>query len=565
MQVLVALAAQRGQTVSRDELVARCWSGVVVGKDAVNRVISLLRGVAGRSAGAFRIETLARIGYRLIAEQAAKSADQAAVRLLAVLPFDAIMDTPMGLADSLSESIRSALTNNGGIAVAARYSSLQFSGDRKVEAASALGASHIVDGSIFLDGDVLRVIAYLADAQRQVTLWSEQFHGPVSQALEVQERIARQIVETLDLRLRGADKPPQFVAAVQDLHTRALLALEQPSRDSVDQALAYLNEVVLLAPAYAEGWAALGEAQRRRMLYSPPPEQEPHRVASETSARRALELDGEIGQAYGTLANLVPRFGRWGEVDRLFRQGLDIRSESPELQQLHAHFLMSVGCLHEGLEALLALQRINPLSASVAIEVASALVDCGRVTEGLAAADRAYGLWPGIMLVWSERVRLHLLAGNFGTVEAMLAAPPPTIRPDDPNIARRRLHLKAMRDRRPDDLDAATANFTAFSQIGGAPSIVAIHALSVLGRNREALAIAREVFQTGSPSSVRSGVNMMGTYPLAGEPDTAVLFRADTAGIRDQPEFGEILEHIGLDAYWRESAVTPTYATGRGG
>jgi TolB-like protein/tetratricopeptide (TPR) repeat protein len=562
MQVLVALASKPGQTVSREELVARCWSGVVVGRDAVNRIISLLRGVADRSDGAFHIETLARIGYRLIANRRSAPASDPTVdiRLLAVLPFDLAEDTPGGLADSLSESIRSALTRHGGIAVAARYSSLQFSGDRKVEAAAGLGASHLVDGSILLDGKTLRVTAYLVDAERQVTLWSEQYEGPVSQAFEVQDRIARQVVATLNLRGSGAAKPGKAPPGVQDLHTRAVLALEQPSREAVDQALAYLNEVVLQAPSFAQGWATLAEAQRRRLLYSPPPEQEPHRLASETSARRALDLDPELGQAYGTLANLVPRFGRWSEVDRLFRQGLALTSESPELQQLHAQFLMSVGQIQEGLGALLALQRLNPLSAAVAVEVAGALVDCGRATEGLAAADRAYALWPGIMIVWSERVRLHLLAGNFGTVEAMLSAPPPTIRPDDPNIARRRLHLKAMRDRRPADLDAATANFTAFSQIGGAPAIVAIHALSVLGRNDEASMIADEAFRSGSPASARPGVNMMGTYPLAGEPDTAVLFRADTAGLREHPQFAEIIDRIGLESYWRETGAKPSFS-----
>jgi DNA-binding winged helix-turn-helix (wHTH) protein len=46
MQALVALAVRDGDTVSREELLHRCWGGVVVGKDALNRVISILRGLA---------------------------------------------------------------------------------------------------------------------------------------------------------------------------------------------------------------------------------------------------------------------------------------------------------------------------------------------------------------------------------------------------------------------------------------------------------------------------------------------------------------------------------------
>ena len=39
MQVLVALHQAEGRVVSRDELIARCWDGRIVGEDAINRVI----------------------------------------------------------------------------------------------------------------------------------------------------------------------------------------------------------------------------------------------------------------------------------------------------------------------------------------------------------------------------------------------------------------------------------------------------------------------------------------------------------------------------------------------
>jgi hypothetical protein len=52
---------------------------------------------------------------------------------------------------------------------------------------------------------------------------------------------------------------------------------------------------------------------------------------------------------------------------------------------------------------------------------------------------------------------------------------------------------------------------------------------------------------------------MMGTYTLAGQPDTVVLFRRDTANLRQIPGFAEILERIGLEQYWRESGYSPDF------
>jgi DNA-binding winged helix-turn-helix (wHTH) protein len=65
MQVLVALAARRGDVVSRDELMARCWGGFAVSDDAIHRCIARLRRLS-ESHGGFTLETVPRVGYRLV-------------------------------------------------------------------------------------------------------------------------------------------------------------------------------------------------------------------------------------------------------------------------------------------------------------------------------------------------------------------------------------------------------------------------------------------------------------------------------------------------------------------
>ncbi len=67
MQVLVALARTHGEVVTRDELIAACWAGRLVGEDAINRCIGRLRRLAERFEGGYAIETVPRVGYRLTA------------------------------------------------------------------------------------------------------------------------------------------------------------------------------------------------------------------------------------------------------------------------------------------------------------------------------------------------------------------------------------------------------------------------------------------------------------------------------------------------------------------
>ncbi|MDX1419079.1 MAG: winged helix-turn-helix domain-containing protein [Rubricoccaceae bacterium] len=68
MALLVHLAERAGETVSRDDLLAAVWPGVVVTEDALSRAASKLRRALDDDAQAPRyVETIPKAGYRLIA------------------------------------------------------------------------------------------------------------------------------------------------------------------------------------------------------------------------------------------------------------------------------------------------------------------------------------------------------------------------------------------------------------------------------------------------------------------------------------------------------------------
>lgn len=80
MQMLVALHRAKGGVVSKDDLIVLCWEGRVVGEDAINRVVSRLRRDAVEKAGgAFKVETITRVGYRLVGADGAVRGSAAAV------------------------------------------------------------------------------------------------------------------------------------------------------------------------------------------------------------------------------------------------------------------------------------------------------------------------------------------------------------------------------------------------------------------------------------------------------------------------------------------------------
>ena len=110
MQGLVALARSEGAILTRDDLVETCWHGVVVGEDAITRVISRLRRLAdGIGAGEFRIETHTKVGYRLMSLSPAREAEPTAASV-APAPSAPGQHPPGDLAaDALRDSSQTAL------------------------------------------------------------------------------------------------------------------------------------------------------------------------------------------------------------------------------------------------------------------------------------------------------------------------------------------------------------------------------------------------------------------------------------------------------------------------
>lgn len=69
MQVLISLAQASNEVVTREALFDRCWGGVFVGDDSLNRAIAGVRRIATTmGTGSFEIETIPRTGYRLVSE-----------------------------------------------------------------------------------------------------------------------------------------------------------------------------------------------------------------------------------------------------------------------------------------------------------------------------------------------------------------------------------------------------------------------------------------------------------------------------------------------------------------
>ena len=116
------------------------------------------------------------------------------VATIAVLPFEVFSADPdqQLLAARLTDGVTSDLARLGTLGVVSRTSALQFAGARRPirEVAKALGADLVLEASVEVNGEVVRVSGRLVDAAVDRKIWVEDFVGRTSDLRDLQQRIA---------------------------------------------------------------------------------------------------------------------------------------------------------------------------------------------------------------------------------------------------------------------------------------------------------------------------------------------------------------------------------------
>jgi TolB-like protein/DNA-binding winged helix-turn-helix (wHTH) protein len=434
MQVLVALARVDGRILTRDDLLASCWRGVIVGEDAISRVMGRLRRLSEQlGEGVFMIETITKVGYRLVvlAEAAPKVAAPApsdpASRgpldrdrtkaspgpLLAVMPFDNLSTDPEMdfFSDGVAEEIQQTLSRSPGLRVIARSSSFQFRGADKLmrNIVGQLAVSHLLDGSVRRSGARVRIAAQLVDCATEVSLWSDRFDRELGDIFALQDEIAAAVARALQVVFSPAPATPDIDVATYETFLRAQSIITEGGRvfdDSGAAAAPLLEEVVRAAPGHARAWELLANARawilrsgRRTVSY------EDGRAAVVEAAETALRLDAARGGAFEALAMLQP-WGAYVERESLLARALEAGPNEAGALTSMSTFCWSVGRVRDALAYAERACGLNPLFPAARLAVA-------QMQGYVGAHDVCLRMHEEILLKWPHNFPILSSILNF--------------------------------------------------------------------------------------------------------------------------------------------------------
>jgi TolB-like protein/tetratricopeptide (TPR) repeat protein len=338
--VLAVLVSRAGQPVSKDDLFASVWSDTVVSDDALTSCIQELRKALADDARQPRfIETRHRRGYRFIARLSGRSAHDAAgapeaateVSAIAVLPF--VDMSPARdqdyLCEGLAEELINRLTHIDGLRVAARTASFRFRGTTAdlQEIGRQLGVGTLLEGSVRMADDRLRVTVQLVEVASGYHRWSQRFDRRLDDVFAIQDEIAESVATSLrGSVLTGREKQallrPHTGTEAYEHYLRGRQHLPRMTQPDLEKSADDFERAIELDAGYGPAWAGL--AMVHATLYEWFGSRDEDLERAQRAGEQALRLAPGLAEAHVARGCALALSSRYDEAAREFDEAIRI-------------------------------------------------------------------------------------------------------------------------------------------------------------------------------------------------------------------------------------------------
>ncbi len=361
---------------------------------------------------------------------------------IAVLPFVNMSadESSAYFSDGLADTLLHMLAQVPELRVAARTSSFQFR-DQTMDVAKIgeqLKVGAILEGSVQKAGDKIRVTAQLIDVNTGYHLWSGNFDRELDDVFRIQDEIANEVVAALKVSLLDPSSEPLDFKQTDDIgaYTEYLLAVDalaSENTDSLESAVAHLQEAIRRDPSYAQAYATLGQAfielDSYGMLVS-----EQALPAAREAANRALDLSPTSVTAIAVLAESERRDGNLDEAGRLFERALADRPNDTITLKYYAQYLTFQELrVTEGEETWRKIINLDPLTESSYIGLANLLAVQQRYAEASAVLAELDNINPNNPSAVSLAGAIERIQGNLAAA-MVLSQRAAALDPGDPEL-----------------------------------------------------------------------------------------------------------------------------------
>jgi TolB-like protein/DNA-binding winged helix-turn-helix (wHTH) protein/Flp pilus assembly protein TadD len=446
-RILSLLVRRRGETVTRTEIIEEVWgSETFVDYDqGLNFAIRQIRSALGDDAEhPAYVETVPKRGYRFVSPvegpadisvpipenppgmfpgwrgrtfKAAGAILLAAlvlltipksrrwlmgrmnkqpVQSLAVLPFENLSGDSSKdyFADGFTDELITDLAEQTKIRVVSRSSVMRYKGSRKPlpEMARELGVDAIVEGSVTISDQQVRITAQLIEAASDRHLWAHSYERDRKDLFPIQSEVASTIAglirantETHDAH--GASSSPRFTPETYELYLVCRSLGQQTSEENQNLAIKCYEHVLTLDPNSASAYAGIAHANSALGLE--------HVPRARAAALKAVELDPSLAETHDALACVKTDYDKdFTGAEGEFKKALALNPSYARAHLDYAPVLLATRRPSDAITEVRTARELDPFSAGHATFSGMILFMAGQYDKAIEEERAALELDP---------------------------------------------------------------------------------------------------------------------------------------------------------------------------
>jgi tetratricopeptide (TPR) repeat protein len=391
---------------------------------------------------------------------------------------------------------------------------------------------YVLEGSLRREADRVRVTAQLVQMKDQTHIWSRQYDRELKSLLALQEEIARETADEIQLTLGRGHKPwatDRKLAApssyqTYDLYLKGRYFWNKRTKGGFQQAADYFQQSIASDPNYARAYAGLADTYALMSSWSFVPQTEAIPKAR-AAALHALQIDDSLAEAHTSLALIAENYDYdWQTAEKEYRRAIQLDPQYATAHQWYAECLSFQARFPEALEESERARQLDPLSLIIATDHAAILYFARQY-------DRAIEQFRAVLAMEPNFGRAHMVVYAYvekGMFPEALAETSRWRNVNGSPVWEMKAYVYG-RSGKEQQAERALARWKRGSR--GAPAIgtfVLLHAYIATGRKEEALALIEK--------SSRERSNLVTTLKV--EPALDPL--------RGDPRFQELLRRVGL-------------------
>jgi len=335
---------------------------------------------------------------------------EVAIESIAVLPFQNKNAEPDSeyLSDGLAESLIYRLSQLPNLKVSPTSSVFPYKNKEidPIRIGSQLGVNAVLSGRIVQRGDNLTISAELVDVRQNKLLWGEHYERKMSEVLQTQREIAREIVDKLKLKVSGDEKAlaknyTQSNEAYQ-LYMKGRFYWNKRTPFALHKSVECYEQAIQQDPSFALAYAGLADT------YSllggpeaggdmPPIEALPKAKAA---ALKAIELDSSLAEPHVSLGHVSYFYDRdWAAAEREFKRAIELNPNYPVAHHWYAIQLSTIpGRISEALAEIRRALELDPTSLIINAWYGRILGVAGQLDQAEEQCKKTVELDPNFIL-----------------------------------------------------------------------------------------------------------------------------------------------------------------------